>query len=140
MATSFSKAILVGRLVRDPETKKTSTGKTLCRFSLAVDKPGKDNGTSFLDVVAWDKQADIISQYAKKGSAILVEGRLDQRTYEKDGKKQSYVSVVVSDFQFVGGGSKDYAPSPEEASKAISQAQVLEQASDDEINYGDIPF
>ena len=92
-----------GRFVRDPELRRTSTGTSVASFTLAVDKPGKDNGAAFLDFVAWDKTGEFINQYFTKGSPIVVEGRLDQRQYEtKDGQKRSAVEVVVTQAHFFG--------------------------------------
>ena len=97
---------LSGRLTADPEKGKTKSDKVYCRFTLAVDKWGKDAGTNFISCVAWDKRAETISQYVKKGQQFLVAGRLDQSTYEKDGKKQSFTSVIVEDFDFIGKSEK----------------------------------
>ena len=92
-----------GRFVRDPELRRTGTGKAVVSFTLAVDKPGRDAGTAFLDFVAWDKTGEFVNQYFTKGYPIIVEGRLDQRQYEtKDGQKRSAVEVVVSQAHFCG--------------------------------------
>ena len=92
-----------GRFVRDPELRRTGTGKSVVSFTLAVDKQGKDAGTAFIDFVAWDKTGEFINQYFLKGSPIVVEGRLDQRQYEtKEGQKRSAVEVVVTQAHFFG--------------------------------------
>lgn len=92
---------LQGRFVRDPELRRTNTNKAVCSFVLACDKPGKDSGASFIDCVAWDKTAEFVNNYFLKGSAIIVEGRLESRQYEtKEGQKRTVQEVVVSQAHF----------------------------------------
>ena len=92
---------IMGRLVRDPELRRTNSGKSVCSFTIACDKPGKDSGASFIDCVAWEKTADFIANYFTKGSLIVLEGRLESRQYEtKDGQKRSVLEVVVSQAHF----------------------------------------
>ena len=94
-------SVIMGRLVRDPEIRRTNTGKAVCSFTIACDKPGKDSGASFIECVAWEKTADFVSNYFLKGSAIIVEGRLESRQYEtKDGQKRTVLEVVVSQAHF----------------------------------------
>lgn len=101
MALNYS--ILMGRLARDPELRKTNTGKSVTSFTIAVDNFGADNGASFIPCVAWDKTGEFIDNYFLKGSQIAVEGRLKSRQYEtKDGKKQTVVEVVVTQAHFCG--------------------------------------
>ena len=92
---------IMGRLVRDPELRRTNSGKAVCSFTIACDKPGKDSGASFIDCVAWEKTADFVSNYFMKGSAIIVEGRLESRQFDtKDGQKRTVLEVVVSQAHF----------------------------------------
>lgn len=92
---------IMGRLVRDPEIRRTNSGKAVCSFTIACDKPGKDSGASFIDCVAWEKTADFIGNYFAKGSMIVLEGRLESRQYEtKDGQKRTVLEVVVSQAHF----------------------------------------
>lgn len=94
-------SVIMGRLVRDPELRRTNSGKAVCSFTIACDKPGKDSGASFIDCVAWEKTADFVSNYFMKGSAIIVEGRLESRQYDtKDGQKRTVLEVVVSQAHF----------------------------------------
>ena len=81
--------------------RRTNSGKAVCSFTIACDKPGKDSGASFIDCVAWEKTADFVNNYFLKGSAIIVEGRLESRQYEtKDGQKRTVTEVVVSQAHF----------------------------------------
>lgn len=120
MAMNF--VTICGRLVSDPQLSQTKTGKAYCRFTLAVDKPGKDAGANFLNCVAWEKRGEAIAKYVKKGDKFLVTGRLDQSSYEKDGQKQSFVSVVVDGFEFMEGKKKEATPS-EQVGFDFSQAE-----------------
>ena len=111
----FSKAIIVGNLTRDPELRSTPNGSSVCSFSVAVNRTFRDsNGeqkedVSFIDCSAWGKLGEMISQYAHKGSGVLVSGRLDQRSWDDKttGQKRSRVEIVVEDFNFVGAGNRE---------------------------------
>ena len=101
MALNYS--IIMGRLTKNPELRRTNSGKAVTSFTIACDNPGKDNGASFIECVAWDRTAEFIHQYFAKGSAIAVEGRLQSRQYEtKEGQKRTVLEVVVSQAHFCG--------------------------------------
>lgn len=94
---------IMGRLTADTELRRTTTNKAVCSFTIACDKPGKDSGASFIPCVAWEKTGEFINQYFAKGSAIVLEGRIESRQYEtKDGQKRSVVELVVSQAHFCG--------------------------------------
>ena len=94
-------SVIMGRFVRDPEIRRTNSGKAVVSFTLAVDKPGKDSGASFIPFVAWEKTGEFISKYFTKGSAIIVESRVDSRDYEtKDGQKRTVIELVVQQAHF----------------------------------------
>lgn len=100
----FNLVTLMGNLVRDPELRNTPNGQAVCSFTLAVNsKFGEKETVDYIDCNAWGKSGEIIAQYQKKGSPILVSGRLQQRTWEQDGQKRSKIDVVVNEFNFVGG-------------------------------------
>ena len=95
----INRVILVGRLTRDPELRKTTSGMSVASFTIAIDNPTSKNNTerttSFIPCTAWDKRADFISKYAFKGSLVAIEGRLNQRTYDsKDGRKVQVIEVI----------------------------------------------
>ena len=151
MAKGFNKVILMGNLTRDVEVRTTASGQSVANFSLAVSRSwrGQDgqqqDQTSFINCVAWGKVGDIIAQYVRKGSPLLVSGRLDQRSYQdKDGNKRSAVEVVVEDFNFVGGGRSDdpslSAPSNNQSTNNKSQDVVVEDIDDKPIDLSEIPF
>lgn len=96
----MNRIILLGRLVQDPEVRITTTEKTVCTFTLAVDRPvGRDGKreADFINIVAWNKTAEIAGNNLNKGQRALVEGRLQIRSYnDREGKKR-YVSEVIAE-------------------------------------------
>jgi single-strand DNA-binding protein len=108
--TSFNKIILIGRLTRDPEMRYTPNGTPVCHFTLAVDRnkasskdgTAKENETDFIDIVAWQKLAEICQQYLGKGRLVAVDGRLQIRNYEtQDGQRRKAVEVVANDMRIL---------------------------------------
>ena len=151
MARGFSKAIIVGNLTRDPELRTTPSGTQVCGFTVAVNRNYKDGSggnkeqVSFLDCSAWGRSGEIIAQYAKKGSGILVSGRIEQRSWEdKEAQKRSRVEIVVEDFNFIGGGNGDGGSysggSRGGASTNDTQDVAPDDISDEPIDLSEIPF
>ena len=110
---SVNRAILVGRLGRDPETRYTSGGQAVCNFTLATDETYKDrNGerqkrTEWHRIVVWGKQAEIAQQYLHRCSLIFVEGRIQTRQWDdREGQKRTTVEIVASNFRMLGGRSE----------------------------------
>lgn len=92
--------VIIGRLTREPEYK-TVNEKTVASFAIANGN-GKDDGTDFFDVCYWGKGAEAVRPYLAKGSQILVQGRLRQNRWEKDGKTQSRVDILAESIQLCG--------------------------------------
>lgn len=112
---------IMGRLCGDPELRRTNTGKAVASFTIACDKPGKDNGASFIPCVAWDKTGEFINNYFTKGSPIVIEGRLESRQYEaKEGQKRTVLEVVVSQAHFCG---KKEESVPDDVGRTTAPAQ-----------------
>lgn len=114
----MNKVTLLGRLVKDPEVRYTQTGKVVTQFTLAVDRPFKDaNGnkeTDFIPIVVWGKAAELVGNSCQKGHRLLVDGRLQIRSYEaKDGSKRWVSEIIANGVEFVerksdkGGTSGD---------------------------------
>ena len=101
---SFNKVILMGRLTAAPELKNTQSGTAVTSFTIAVDrrysKEGQDKQTDFISVVAWKGTAEFICKYFGKGSAILICGELQTRSWEQDGQKRYATEVVASEVSF----------------------------------------
>lgn len=100
----MNKVILMGRLTRDPDVRTTQGGKSVARMTLAVDRrrsSDEQQDADFLALIAWEKIADIAANYLHKGSKILVEGRLQSRSYDaQDGSKRYITEVIVSSLEF----------------------------------------
>ena len=92
-------AILMGRLTRDPELKYTTGGKAYATFTLAVQKT-KDEA-EFIDCIAWEKTAENIAEYFRKGNRILIQGRLNVSNYEQNGEKRKFTRVQAFNFEFI---------------------------------------
>lgn len=100
----YNKIIVVGNLTRDVELKHTTSGKTVCNLGLAINTGfGDKKETLFIDATVWDKQAESCATYLKKGSAVLIEGRLVSESWEKDGEKKEKVKIVAQSVQFMSG-------------------------------------
>lgn len=102
----INRVVLVGRLTRDPELKKTNSGNSVCSFTIAVDNrmknPDGTKSASFIPCVAFSQTADSMSKFTRKGSLVGVEGRLNQRSYQRqDGTKASVLEVVCDSVQFL---------------------------------------
>ena len=147
----FSKAIITGNLTRDPELRTTTNGASVCTFSVAVNRVYKDasgeqkESVSFIDCSAWGKLGEMINQYAKKGTGVLVSGRLEQRSFEgKDGVRRSRTEIVVEDFNFTGSGNRDGGNSSSSYASQSSNDIPAEAVPDDipegEIDLSEVPF
>lgn len=106
----LNRIILIGRLTRDPEMRYTTTGKAVTNFTLAVDRgwssPSGEKETDFIDIVVWDKQAETVANYLKKGRLAGVEGRLQIRSYEHEGQRRRAAEVVANRVIFLDRGDR----------------------------------
>lgn len=103
---------IMGRLVADPQLRQTTTGRSVASFRIACDRGRKDaNGQSqadFLDVVAWERSAEFVCKYFQKGSLIVIDGRLQTRSYQdKNGNNRTAVEIVASNINFAGPKSQN---------------------------------
>jgi single-strand DNA-binding protein len=146
----LNKAILIGNLTRDPELRSLPSGIKVCTFSLATNRVWKDkNGarqesTDYHNVVVFGRQAETIAQYMKKGSSILVEGRMQTRSWDdKNSGEKKYRTEIVADRTQFGpkGGSGGGASSGSSGTPKASPEEVdsIEYPEED-INPEDIPF
>ena len=153
----MNRAILVGRLGRDPDTRYTSGGQAVCNFTLATDETYRDrNGerqkrTEWHRIVVWGKQAEIAQQYLHKGSLIFVEGRIQTRQWDdREGQKRTTVEIVASNFRMLGGrgeggmavgaGAGAGAGEAEPQAAAAAAGAAAEEMPSTEISDEDIPF
>lgn len=114
----LNKVFLMGRLVRDPELRQTPSGVQVCRFSIAVDRPYKNQQTGerecdFIECSAWRQTAEFVSRYFTKGKMILVEGAMRNNNYVDSNGVQHYaMQVQVDSVSFCGKSESDAAPAP----------------------------
>lgn len=146
----INRVILVGRLTRDPALRKTNTGKSVVSFTLAVTRRRSNNAdpnqptADFISCTAWEKAAELISQYTHKGSQLGVEGKIQTRNYDdpnNPGKKVYVTEVLVDNFTFLDSRNSEnvqtsydnpgYYPDESGYDDLSSQAPSLDIASDD---------
>lgn len=161
---NFNKVLLMGNLTRDPQLRYLPNQMAVAEFGLAVNRRWKGpNGedreeVTFVDCTAWGKQAETINQYCQKGKGIFIEGRLKFDTWEdkQGGGKRSKLTVVVENFQFIGGrdgggapqgqggGEYDQRPAPRQApSRPQAQPQRPPEppiGEEQHFKEDDIPF
>ncbi len=144
----LNKAMIYGNLTRDPEMKALPSGMQVCSLSIAtnrvyVDRDGKkQENTDYHNVVVFGKQAETSAKWLTKGSGVYIEGRLQTRSWDKDGQKQYRTEIVADRVQFgpkSSGGGASPAPmgtNPQDDNKA----PALPDYPEEEINPEDIPF
>jgi len=153
---NLNKVMLIGNLTRDPELRYLQSGTAVCDFGVAVNRTYRTSGGEqrdevlFVDVTAWGRQAEVVSEFLQKGRPVFIEGRLklDQWT-SQDGQKRSKISVVMEGFQFLdsrggggeGGGARGGGSSQPRQTQQPKPSQQPRQPADD-FDSGDdsIPF
>jgi single-strand DNA-binding protein len=140
---SFNRVILAGNLTRDPELRFTSDGVPVCSFGLAVNRVfSRNEEVDFFDISAWRDLGERVANYKKKGDPVLVEGRLQYRTWEaQDGSKRSKVDVVADNVQFLGRpGEPEDAGAPAGGGGRRGRGRDREEVDINEEDFEDIPF
>ena len=127
----MNKVVLIGRVTKDIEVRKTNSGKSFTRFTLAVNRRGKDAGANFITCVAWEKTADLLGAYVKKGNQVGICGRIETGKYEdRDGKTVYTTDVMVEEMDFLEPkGSTPAADEPTDTQPDLP-----------EINPDDLPW
>ena len=130
----LNKAIINGRLTKAPELKQTNSGKSVCGFTIAVDRSRDREKTDFIPIVAWGKTAEFVNQGFGKGDLITIVGRIEVRNYDdKNGNKRTATEIIADEVLF--GGSKNTTNESEKP--AESKNGGFEQIEDDGA---DLPF
>lgn len=153
---NLNKVLLAGNLTRDPELRYLPSGMAVCEFAIAVNRTRKSSSGEqkeevlFMDVTAFGKQAELISEYLQKGRAVYVEGYLRREEWTgQDGQKRNKMSTVLEKFQFMdsrpsgGAGAAGSKPAGQDkASGPASPAEKPETPAKEDFNAGDdsIPF
>ena len=141
----INRIVLVGRLTRDPELRKSTSGASIAVFTVAVDNPDKEKSTSFIPCVSLnDQRSEAVSKFARKGMLVGVEGRLNQRSFvRQDGSKGSVLEVICDSVQFL----ERRETSVENEEMEIPEFNDIPAAQDDnknldsiEITDDDLPF
>ena len=142
---SVNKVILVGNLGQDPKTSVGSSGKTVCRFSLATtDKFGGEDRTEWHNIVLFDRVAEIADRYLRKGRQVYIEGRIQTRKYQdkETGQDRYRTEVIGQTLQMLGsrpsGEDEDYKPAPRSA--AAPPPPRARQAPQSQDPFADDPF
>lgn len=146
----LNRVVLVGNLTRDPQFSKTASGISVARFTVAVNRRfGNNEGADFISCVAWRQSADFISQYAKKGSTVAVEGRITTGSYDDKttGKKVYTTDVTCDNVQLINSRSSNETSQTQPQSSGTYYPDES-SLSDDDFNTGplldissdDLPF
>jgi len=149
----LNKAMVIGRLTRDPEVRATPSGTNVANFAVATNFSWKDSSgnkqdrTEYHDVVAWRKLADIIGQYVKKGSKVYIEGRLETRSWDDQNGVKKYRTEIIADNMIMldskgAGAPQGGSPFPSNGAGSTPTPPPPPPAppADDEIRVEDIPF
>ena len=141
---SVNKAILIGRLGKDPDLRYTPAGKAVASFSLATSERWsaqdgqKKESTTWHNIVAWGRQAEVLKEYMHKGSQVYIEGRISNRSYDdKEGNKKYISEVVVQNFQFLDSKSSSSDANNEQQAPAGAPPEPPAGPGNDD---DDLPF
>jgi single-strand DNA-binding protein len=127
----YNKVVLIGNVVKDVETKELSSS-SVSRIRLAVDDPFREKNTVYIDCEAWGDQSTFAQKWLKKGSGVIVDGRLCMDSWEKDGKKETKIFVKAQEIRFLNVGpksEKSEQSSPKQEGKT-SKAKSVEEDSE----------
>ena len=138
MVGSFNRVTLIGNVVRDPELRYVGSGAAVAKFTLALNRRSKDQTeTTYVDIVAWDKLAEICNTHLKKGAPAFIEGRLSIRSYEtKEGEKRKATEIVCSTVRVLDRAAReDAAPSNGNGRQESSDEEFEDEPLDSEIPF-----
>jgi single-strand DNA-binding protein len=140
----INRVVIVGRLTKDPELRKSTAGNSFASFTVAVDnrsKPGEQKTASFINCVAFGNTADNLAKYTRKGSLIGVEGRLQQRNYEtKDGRKGSSLDILCDTVQFLDSRNSNSNTQHDPTAKLETEKNDNKNLDTIDIVDDDLPF
>jgi single-strand DNA-binding protein len=135
---SLNSVNIVGNLTRDPELKYTQSGKSVCNLSIANNRIFSKNNekvteVSYFDIEVWGVVAENCAKYLTKGRGIIVEGRLKQDRWEKDGKTQSRVRILANSIHFMPGNRKEGGDNFQPEAAGVSESQSAEPQTADAV-------
>ena len=138
----MNKVFLIGRLSRDPELRHTSNNTPFCQINVAISRPvgqGKEPETDFINVVVWNKQAENLVKYVKKGNQIAIVGRIQTRSYDNEEGKKVYVTEVLANHvEFIGNNSNKTNDNQTQTqdNKTSYTAEEIDNIDDPYDNFG----
>ncbi|MDO4567664.1 MAG: single-stranded DNA-binding protein [Clostridia bacterium] len=147
----MNKVILIGNLTRDPELRTTTTNRSVCSFSIAVNRAyatqSGERLTDFFNIVVWGKVGENCARYLAKGRKVAVVGELQNRSYEKDGVKRTITEIIASDVEFLTARDAQQADtvggapySPRAAQPVMQGAQLPEPDGFTDLDDSELPF
>lgn len=126
---------LIGRITKDPELKYSQSGKAFTKFTLAVTREYNRDEADFINCIAWNKTAEVIAEYQRKGNQIAVQGRLNVRNYEQDGETKWITEVILEKFDFIGSSANNDSKEKKEYQESKNNFDKNIENTDD-----DFPF
>ncbi len=143
----MNKVFLIGNLTRDPELRTTASSKSVCSFSIAVNRAFSNQQgekvTDFFNIIVWGKLGENCAKYLSKGRKVAVMGEIQNRSYEKDGVKRTVTEIIASDVEFLTArdsqGDSSYSQR-EYSTPARKTAPMPEEDSFTELSDEDLPF
>ena len=134
---SLNKVFLHGRMTAVPDMRKTNTGKSVCTFTLAVDRDSAQQATDFINCVAWEKRAEFVNNYFTKGQEALVTGSLNSRSYQdKEGNHHTTWEVIVDKVDFCGPKGTAATDKTDKERTPVLAQPTFEELEDG----GELPF
>ena len=132
----MNKVVLIGRLSRDPELRHTANNTPVCQINVAISRPvaqGKEPETDFINVTIWNKQAENLVKYVKKGNQIAIEGRIQTRSYDNEEGKKVYVTEVLANhIEFIGNNSNKTNDNQTQDNKTSYTAEEIDNMPTDD--------
>ncbi|MBQ9850531.1 MAG: single-stranded DNA-binding protein [Clostridia bacterium] len=140
----LNSAVIMGRLVADPELRTTGSGISVTSFTVAVDRrfvrQGEERQADFIDIIAWRQTAEFISKYFRKGSMIAVQGSIQTRMYEdKNGNKRKAVEIVADNASFCGSKAESGTGSFNRNDSVMNNQPAPSYSTADEGDFKEIP-
>lgn len=148
---NLNKVFIIGNLTREPEMRTLPSGQPVCTFSIATNRTWKDKSgarqtvAEYHNIVMFGRLAEIAKQYLTRGKMVFIEGRIQTRSWEKDGQKKSRTEIVAEEMQMgprgsdIGGGGSA-GPQQETSQQQKEEVETIQYPDEGEINPDEIPF
>lgn len=143
---NLNKVILIGRVATDPETRSTPSGQTVCSFRMVTNRVfssangQKQERAEFHSIVLWRRLAEIASQYLTKGALVMIEGRIETRSWQDASGTKKYRTEIVAERMQLGPKSASASPKEKEEAPSQEEIPIIEEKDEGEIDVKNIPF